>query len=184
MIFQETKLKGAFVIEPERIEDERGFFARTFCEKEFAAHGLVTRFVQCNISFNASRGTLRGMHYQTAPHEEVKLVRCTLGALFDVIVDIRRDSPTFGHWTSVELTSDNRKALYIPKGFAHGFQTLADNTEVFYQMSEFYHPESARGFRWDDDNIHIQWPMQPLSISSSDTSRPSIEGAFNDHTNP
>ena len=158
MIFRETKLKGAFIIEPERLEDERGLFARTFCEEEFKAHGLNSRVVQCNISFNKKKGTLRGMHYQVAPHEEAKLVRCTRGAIYDVIVDLRPDSPTFKQWVAVELTADNHRMLYIPEGFAHGFQTLEDNTEVFYQMSELYHPESARGVRWDDPVFGIEWP--------------------------
>ena len=158
MIFRETKLKGAFIIEPERLEDERGLFARTFCKEEFKAHGLNSRVVQCNISFNKKKGTLRGMHYQVAPHEEAKLVRCTRGAIYDVIVDLRPDSPTFKQWVAVELTADNHRMLYIPEGFAHGFQTLEDNTEVFYQMSESYHPESARGIRWDDPMFGIKWP--------------------------
>lgn len=158
MIFAETKLKGAYIIEPERLEDERGFFARTFCQEEFAAHGLRTRFVQCSISFNKKKGTLRGMHYQVAPHEEAKLVRCTMGAIYDVIIDLRPGSPTFTQWVAVELTAQNRKMLYIPEGLAHGFQTLEDDTEVFYQMSEFYHPECARGVRWDDPVFGIKWP--------------------------
>jgi dTDP-4-dehydrorhamnose 3,5-epimerase len=144
VIFIETKLKGAFIIKPERLEDERGFFARTFCREEFTVHSLNPNMVQCDISFNKRVGTLRGLHYQAAPHEEAKLVRCTRGALYDVIVDLRRESPTFMQWVSVELTADNHRMLYIPERLAHGFQTLEDDTEIFYQMSEFYHPESAR----------------------------------------
>ena len=169
MIFTETELKGAYLIEPERLEDERGFFARTFCQKEFESHGLNTRFLQCSISFNRKKGTLRGMHYQAAPHAETKLVRCTRGAIYDVIIDIRPGSPTFKHWLSAELTADNYRALYIPEGFAHGFQTLADETEIFYQMSEFFYPEAARGVRWDDTTFEIAWPfVETRTISAKD----------------
>jgi dTDP-4-dehydrorhamnose 3,5-epimerase len=165
VIFSETKLKGAYIIEPERREDERGFFARTFCQEEFAVYGLSTSFVQCNISFNRKKGTLRGMHYQTAPHAEVKLVRCTMGAIYDVILDLRSESPTFKNWVAVELTAENRKMLYIPAGLAHGFLTLTDDAEVFYQMSEFYHPESARGVCWNDLAFGIAWPI-PVTVST------------------
>lgn len=158
MRFIETKLKGAYIIEPEPIEDERGFFARTYCAREFEAHGLNPRFVQCNISYNKKKGTLRGMHYQAAPYAEAKLVRCTRGAIYDVIIDFRPESPTYKAWVTVELTADNHLMLYVPESFAHGFQTLADDTEVFYQMSEYYHPESARGARWDDPAFGIVWP--------------------------
>lgn len=175
MIFTETKLKDAYVIEPERLEDERGFFARTFCEHEFAAHGLCTRFVQCNISFNKRKGTIRGMHYQVAPHAEAKLVRCTMGAIYDVIIDLRPGSPTFAQWVAVELTAQNRRMVYVPEGLAHGFQTLEDNTEVFYQMSEFYHPECARGVRWNDPAFGIKWPLTPVIISARDQSYPDFE---------
>lgn len=168
MIFTETKLKGAFIIEPQRLEDERGFFARTFCQKEFATHGLSTNFVQCNISSNKKKGTLRGMHYQATPHEEDKLVRCTMGALYDVIIDVRPNSPTFKQWVAVELTEGNRRMLYVPKGFAHGFQTLEDDTEVFYQMSEFYYAGYAQGMRWDDPAFGIQWPDDQWIISARD----------------
>ena len=157
MIFIETKLKGVFIIEPERLEDERGFFARTWCQREFEAHGLNSRLAQCSLSFNRKRGTLRGMHYQAAPYEEARLVRCTMGAIYDVALDLRRSSPAFKQWTAVELTADNRRMLYIPEGFAHGFQTLKDNTEVFYQMSEFYHPECTKGVRWNDPTFNIHW---------------------------
>src|SRR5215475_1636296 len=145
MIFIETRLNGAFIIEPERLEDERGFFARTFCRREFESHGLNANLIQCSISFNEKKGTLRGMHYQAKPYEEVKLVRCTMGAVYDVIVDLRADSPTFKQWLMTELTADDRRMLYIPQGLAHGFQTLTRRTELFYQMSEFYHPDCARG---------------------------------------
>lgn len=169
MIFTETKLQGAFIIEPERLEDERGFFARTWCRREFELHGLNSKLMQCNTSFNKKKGTLRGMHYQ-APHEEVKLVRCTRGAIYDVIIDLRSDSPTFKQWVAVELTVNNHRMLYIPERFAHGFQTLEDNTEVFYQMSEFYYSECAKGLRWDDPAFEIKWLIKPLDISLKDQS--------------
>src|SRR6266487_3389064 len=161
MIFIETTLKGAFIIEPERLEDERGFFARSFCRKEFEDHGLNPNLVQCSISFNKKKGTLRGMHYQISPHAEAKLVRCTMGAIYDVIIDLRPHLPTFKQWIAVELTAENRQMLYIPEGFAHGFQTLTDNTEVYYQMSQFYYPEYSRGVRWDDPAFGIVWPEAP-----------------------
>jgi dTDP-4-dehydrorhamnose 3,5-epimerase len=172
MIFTETKLKGAFIIEPERLEDERGFFARTWCQQEFEAHGLNPRLVQCSISFNKRRGTLRGMHYQVAPYEEARLVRCTMGAIYDVVLDLRPASSTFKQWVAVELTSENRRMLYIPEGFTHGFQTLKDNTEVFYQMSEFYHPDHARGVRWNDPAFRIVWPSDVIVISDKDREYP------------
>ena len=168
MIFTETKLKGAYIIDIEPRADERGFFARSWCEDEFKQHGLNPRLVQCNISFNKKRGTLRGMHYQAAPYAEAKVVRCTLGAMYDVIIDLRSDSPTLRQWISVELTAENRRALYVPDDFAHGFQTLTDNTEVFYQMSEFYHPECARGIRWDDPTFGIKWIYKTPIISDKD----------------
>lgn len=171
MKFTETKLRGAYIVELETINDERGFFARSWCEKEFAEHGLNSKLVQCNISFNQKKGTLRGMHYQAKPYEEAKLVRCTQGAIYDVIIDIRQDSPTFKQWLGIELTAENRQMLYIPEGFAHGFQTLVDNTEVFYQMSEFYYAESARGIRWGDPQIGIKWLITDnLIISEKDQS--------------
>ncbi len=166
MIFTETKLKGAFIVDVEPREDDRGFFARSWCEDEFREHGLNSRIVQCNISFNKKRGTLRGMHYQAAPYAEAKLVRCTMGAIYDVIIDLRDDSPTFKQWVSVELTAENRRALYVPENFAHGFQTLKDNSEVFYQMTEFYHPEYAHGVRWNDLTFGIKWPLFDLVIIS------------------
>lgn len=175
MIFSETKLKGAFVIEPERMEDERGFFARVFSPEEFRDFGLATEFVQCSISFNGKRGTLRGMHYQAEPYEEAKIVRCTMGVIFDVIVDLRPESPTFKDWLGLEMTADNRKMMYVPERFAHGFLTLEDNSEILYAISEFYHPESAQGVRWDDPAIGIQWPETPLIISTQDQSYPDQE---------
>ena len=168
MTFRETVLKGAFTIDLDRVEDERGFFARSWCDKEFEANGLDTRLVQCNVSFNKVRGTLRGMHYQVAPAAEVKVVRCTRGAVHDVIADLRPDSPTYKQAFSVLLSAENRRMLYIPKGFAHGFLTLTDDAEVFYQMSEYYAPECARGFRWDDATFAISWPDQVRIISSKD----------------
>lgn len=159
MIFTETKLDGAYLIDLEYLRDERGFFARSFCQDEFKAHGLNPRVSQCNISFNQRKGTLRGMHYQIAPFEEAKLVRCTEGAIFDVIIDLRQDSPTFKQWFSAELTMENHRMLYVPEGFAHGYQTLEDNSEVFYTVSESYHPENARGVRWNDPSFGIAWPI-------------------------
>lgn len=170
MIFIETKLKGAYIIEIEPKEDERGFFARSWCKNEFEKCGLNSNLAQCNISFNNKKGTLRGMHYQSAPYQEEKMVRCTRGAIYDVIVDLRPNSQTYKQWISVELTSENKKMLYIPKGFAHGFQTLEDNAEVFYQISEFYHPECASGVRWDDEEIRIKWPIEKKIISIKDRS--------------
>jgi dTDP-4-dehydrorhamnose 3,5-epimerase len=171
MKFIKTKLEGAYIIEIEKMTDERGFFARSWCEKDFAEHGLNSKLVQCNISFNQKKSTFRGMHYQAKPYEEAKLVRCTQGAIYDVIIDIRPDSPTFKQWLGIELTAVNRQMLYIPEGFAHGFQTLVDNTEVFYQMSEFYYAESARGIRWDDPQIGIKWLITDnLIISDKDQS--------------
>ena len=166
--FLPTRLHGAYVIEIEKLEDERGFFARTFCHDEFAAHGLRATFVQCNASFNASKGTLRGLHFQARPHEEAKLVRCTRGSIYDVIVDIRRESPTFRQWVGVELTADTGRMIYIPEGFAHGFQTLEDASELFYQMSEMHHPECARGLRWNDPALGIRWPIAEPVVSRRD----------------
>ncbi len=168
MLFTELSLSGVFIVALERREDSRGYFARTFCRDEFTAHGLAGEFVQCNASYNARRGTLRGMHMQLAPHEEIKLVRCTRGAIVDVVLDLRPQSPTFRQWLSVELTEDNGRALYIPGGFAHGFQTLADGVEVFYQMTERYHPESSAGVRWDDKVFAVDWPIRPPILSDRD----------------
>lgn len=172
MIFTETRLKGAFVVDIEPLEDERGFFARSWCMEEFEKHGLNPILSQCNISFNRKRGTLRGMHYQIAPFAEAKLVRCTMGAIYDVIIDLRPDSETYKQWFSAEITAENHRALYIPEGLAHGFQTLMDDTEVFYQMSEFYHPECARGIRWDDPTFSVTWLIDTLIVSEKDNAYP------------
>jgi dTDP-4-dehydrorhamnose 3,5-epimerase len=174
MKFTQTELQGAYLVEPERIEDERGFFARTFCRDEFQAHGLNSNLVQCNISFNRQRGTLRGMHYQTAPYPESKIVRCTKGAIYDVILDVRLHSPTFGHWVSAELSGENRLMFYVPEGVAHGFQTLEPESEVFYQMSEFYSPEHARGIRWNDSTFTIEWPIANPILSERDRTHPAF----------
>lgn len=170
MIFMETKLKGAFVIEPEKKEDDRGFFARIFEKKQFDEMGLDTNLFQSNISFNKKKGTLRGMHYQLPPYEETKIVRCTRGSIYDVIIDLRKNSDTFMKWFGIEMSEDNYKMLYISKGFAHGFLTLEDNSEVFYQMSDCFMPEYARGIRWDDKKIKIAWPEDPTVISENDHS--------------
>jgi dTDP-4-dehydrorhamnose 3,5-epimerase len=170
MIFAETKLPGAFIIELEKREDERGFFARAWCKKEFEAHGLNSDWVQANLAFSKRRGTLRGLHYQIAPYEEAKLMRCIRGAIYDVIIDLRPESPTYKRWLGVELTADNHKMLYVPEGFAHGYQTLMDNTETFYQASQFYSPESERGLRYDDPAFAIEWPIDVQVISDKDKS--------------
>lgn len=172
MIFQETKLTGAYVIEPERREDDRGFFARVCCSREFEAHQLETRIVQANIAYNRQRGTLRGLHIQVSPCEETKLIHCVRGAIYDVIVDLRADSPTRGEWTSVELNETNRRLLYVPRGCAHGYQTLMDNTEVFYQVSQFYTLECERGIRYDDPAFGIDWPLPVTAISQKDRNHP------------
>lgn len=172
MIFTETKLKGAYIVDLEKREDERGFFARGWCQNEFEAHGLTPRVAQVNISSNKKRGTLRGMHYQIAPYEETKLVRCTRGALYDVIVDLRPASPTYRQWFGVELTADNYKMLYVPEGFAHGFITLQDETEATYQVSQFYTPGSERGLRYNDPAFGIEWPAEVQVISEKDKSWP------------
>ena len=177
MKFRELALKGAWLIEPERIADDRGFFARIFCEREFGDAGLETRYVQHSVSINEHRGTLRGLHFQVAPHEEAKIVRCTAGAIYDVIVDLRRPSPTFGKWVAAELTAENRHMLYIPRGFAHGFQTLADRTEVCYQISAFYQPEAARGIRWDDEDLAIPWPVAAKIVSDRDAALPNLRNS-------
>jgi dTDP-4-dehydrorhamnose 3,5-epimerase len=177
MVSIETKIKGVYIVEPERIADQRGFFARTFCRQEFEAHGLNPRVAQCSTSFNKKKGTLRGMHYQETPYQEAKLVRCTMGAIYDVAVDLRRDSPTFQQWVAVELTSENRRMFYIPEGLAHGFQTLQDNSEVFYQISVLYHPECSRGLRWNDPAFGISWPLDSISISKRDETWPLVSDA-------
>ena len=178
MKFSPTTLAGAWIVDPAPIEDERGFFARSFCQEEFRDHGLDHTVAQCNVSFNRKRGTLRGLHFQTPPHEEAKLVRCTRGAIWDVIVDIRADSPTRYRWFAAELNAENRRALHVPRGFAHGFQTLADDSEVLYQMSEFYHPESAHGLRWDDPALAIKWPIADPVVSERDKSYPLLAGTL------
>ena len=173
MIFKETNLKGAFVIELEKREDERGFFARTWCKKEFEANGLETGLVQANLSLSRKAGTLRGMHYQAAPYEETKLVKCTNGALYDVIIDLLPNSPTYKQWFAVELTENNYKMLYVPKGFAHGFQTLVDNVAVFYFVTQFYSPSAERCVRWNDPQFGINWPdVNIRTISEKDKNWP------------
>lgn len=179
MIFTELPLSGAYIIEPEPLPDDRGFFARLWCQHEFAARGLETRLVQSSMSYNKSAGTLRGMHYQAAPNEEVKMIRCTRGSIFDVIIDLRRDSPTFVKHYAVELTACNRKMLYVPAGFAHGFQTLEHDTEVMYLMSEFFAPASARGVRWDDPIFNIAWPhTERRIIAHRDATYPDFTDAL------
>jgi dTDP-4-dehydrorhamnose 3,5-epimerase len=175
MIFTETALKDAYVIEIKKIQDARGFFGRSWCQKEFEAHGLVSCTRQENVSYNHKQGTLRGMHYQIAPYEETKLVRCTRGALYDVIIDIRPDSPTYRQWLGVELSAENYRMLYVPRGFAHGFITLADDTEAIYQVSQFYTPDAEGGIRYDDLTFGIQWPTAVQVISEKDKSWPDYQ---------
>jgi dTDP-4-dehydrorhamnose 3,5-epimerase len=179
VIFHGTKIDGVVVVEPERLEDERGFFARTWDVGEFTERGLNPWLTQCSISYNRRRGTLRGMHYQAPPYEEAKLVRCTARSLFDVAVDLREGSPTLGEWFGVELSAENRRALYVPEGCAHGFLTLEDGCEVHYQISEAYKPEAARGVRWNDPAFAISWPGDVAVINERDGSYPdvSLEGA-------
>jgi dTDP-4-dehydrorhamnose 3,5-epimerase len=172
MIFTELKLPGVYLIKPEELTDDRGFFARTWCQQEFRDRGLVSELVQCNVSFNYRQGTLRGMHYQATPHAEVKLLRCTMGAIYDVLVDLRPTSATFRQWTAVELTAHNHHLLYVPEGIAHGLQTLVDDTEIFYQMSAFYVPEAARGVRWNDPIFGIEWPLLVTVIADRDRQYP------------
>ena len=168
MIFTKTEFKGVFIIEIEKEEDQRGFFARIWDKKEFERLGIDSEMIQCSISFNKKRGTLRGMHYQMAPYEETKIVRCTRGKIFDVIIDLRKESSTFKQWLGIELDEENHKMIYVPKGFAHGFQTLKNDTEVFYQISEKYMPRYSRGIRWDDKAFKIKWPLKPTIISKKD----------------
>lgn len=168
MVFTETHIKGAFIIEPERHEDERGFFARTWCQREFVTRGLDPRLIQCSISFNRKKGTLRGMHYQRPPHAEAKLVRCTMGVIHDVILDLRPESATFRRWFAMELSADNRRMIFIPESVAHGFQTLTDSSEIFYQMTEAYHPNCAHGVRWNDPAFGITWPLVNPILSARD----------------
>lgn len=175
MKFVAALLSGAYIIEPEPIKDNRGFFSRTFCQKEFEQHGLEFHFVQCNISWNKEKGILRGMHYQLPPHAEVKVVRCTRGAIYDVIIDLRPDSPSYCKWVGVELSADNYRMLYVPENFAHGYQTLEPNTEVFYLVSEFYAPSSERGVRWNDPAFKINWPLPNSILSTKDKSYPDFQ---------
>jgi dTDP-4-dehydrorhamnose 3,5-epimerase len=176
MRFVPTELSGAFVVELERHEDERGFFARAWCRDEFSEQALVSNLAQCSISRNSLAGTLRGMHFQTAPHEEAKLVRCTAGAMFDAIVDLRPESPTYTAWVGVELDAERGNAVYVPKGFAHGFQTLVDDTDVLYMISDRYVPQAASGVRWDDPAFAIEWPqVDARTISERDLSWPHYE---------
>ncbi len=172
MTFTETPLKGAWIIDIARIEDERGFFARTWAPEELTAHGLDPTLAQCNVAWNHRRGTIRGMHFQRAPMQEVKIVRCTRGAILDVIIDLRPESPTFCRWTSVELTDDNRRMLYIPFGFAHGYQTLVDGVETYYHVSAAYSPAHSSGVRWNDPRFGVSWPLEPTLISPRDTDWP------------
>jgi dTDP-4-dehydrorhamnose 3,5-epimerase len=175
--FEATKLAQAFVVDLEPRGNERGFFARTFCEREFEAHGLPTRFPQCNLSRNKHKGTLRGMHYNAAPHGESKLVRCNSGAIYDVIVDLRPGSPTRFEWIGVELSAETGRALFVPEGFAHGFVTLADDTDVHYHMGRFYEGAAARGFRWNDPRFGVRWPLAPAVLSERDASYPDFDPA-------
>ena len=175
MVFSETGLPAAFIVDVDGHDDERGFFARSWCQREFEARGMNSRVVQCNISRNRLTGTLRGMHYQVAPHAEAKLVRCTAGAIYDVIVDLRPDSPTFRRYFGVVLSAENHRALYVPEEFAHGFLTLADNSEVLYHMSQFYEPAAAQGFRWDDPAFNIAWPEPVRLMSERDRNYPDFQ---------
>ena len=175
MRFSETRLPGVYAIYLEPRSDERGFFARSWCRREFEEQGLNPNLMQCNVSFNTRRGTLRGMHFQAEPHAEAKLIRCTKGAIYDVAVDLRPSSPTYKQWTALTLTAKDREMLYVSEGCGHGFLTLEDESEVFYQMSEYYAPEAARGFRWDDPTFGIQWPEGVEVISPRDASYPDFE---------
>lgn len=175
MEFLKTKLPGVFEILIEAKPDERGFFARTWCQKEFESQGLAVKFVQCSLSFNKRKGTLRGMHYQIAPYEETKLIRCTQGAIYDVVLDLRPESPAFKNWVAVELTAEKRNMIYVPQGCAHGFLTLEDRSEVTYQMSEFQHAEFARGVRWNDPAFQIKWPAKVEVISERDCNYPDFQ---------
>ena len=177
IIFQETKLKGAFVIDPEKFADARGFLARSFSQREFESRGLNPRIAECNISFSSYAHTIRGMHWQNPPHAQVKLVRCTKGAIYDVIIDLRPESPTFKQWIGETLTEENRVMLYVPEGFAHGFQTLKASSEVFYQVSHVYAPQSEGGVRWNDPAFAIDWPaMDGVTINARDQSFPDFNG--------
>ncbi len=172
MIFSETKLKGAFIIEIDKKEDERGFFGRSWCRNEMEQHGIKGVIVQANTSFSYKKGTLRGIHYQVSPYEEAKIIRCVRGAVYDVIIDLRTGSSTFKKWIGTELTSNNYKMLYVPEGFAHGFLTLTDNVEVYYNVTSFYSPGAERGIRWNDPYFNIKWPFEPVVISVKDRGHP------------
>jgi dTDP-4-dehydrorhamnose 3,5-epimerase len=176
MQFRETKIRGAYLIELDKKADERGFFARSWCQEEFESRGLSSRIVQCNIGFSPKMGTVRGIHYQQAPHADAKVVRCCRGAIYDVIVDVRPESATYGEWNAVELTAESHTMMYIPEGLGHGYQTLRDDTEILYQTSEFYHPESAVGIRYNDPAFEIDWPLPVACISQGDTSLPDVTG--------
>ena len=178
MIFNQTPLLGAYTIDLEKRGDNRGFFARVFCQEEFAKHNLITQFLQVNNSLSAKKGTLRGMHYQLPPAAEVKVVRCIKGALFDVILDLRPNSPTFKKWYVAELNAENRRMMYVPRGFAHGLVTLSDDTEVLYWVSAFYSPENERGVRFDDPAIGIDWPISPSETSEKDCKWPDLDSTF------
>jgi dTDP-4-dehydrorhamnose 3,5-epimerase len=178
VLFHETPLAGAYIVELEKRGDERGFFARVFCRDAFEKVGLTTRLVQVNTSLSADEGTLRGMHYQLAPHAETKIVRCIHGAMWDCILDLRPNSPTFGKWFAETLTPENRRMMYVPKGFGHGFVTLEPSTEAFYFVDEFYHPESERGVRWNDPKFGIDWPVEPHVISAKDASHRDFDPAW------
>lgn len=175
MQFVKTPLEGAYLIDLQKREDERGFFSRVICQKEFEEHGLETNFVQVNNSLSVVQGTLRGLHYQLPPKEEVKVVRCIRGSLFDVIVDVRKSSPTYGKWFGADLTAENRRMMYVPKGFAHGFLSTSPNTELIYFVSEFYSPEHERGICWNDPGLKIKWPGKPQVISDKDSALPHLE---------
>ncbi len=174
MIFTETKLKGAFVVELKLIEDDRGFFARAWCNNELEAQGLNANLVQANTAYSKTKGTLRGIHFQKEPHQEAKLVKCIHGAIFDVIVDIRPSSATFGQWFGIELSAKNRKMLYVPEGFGHAYLTLQDDAEVYYSVTQFYHPEAEGGIKWNDPDIGIEWPIEPTVISDKDQALPNL----------
>jgi dTDP-4-dehydrorhamnose 3,5-epimerase len=178
MIYNETNVKGSYVIEPDRFDDERGFFSKIWDHKEFAQRGLSTDFAQFNLAYNHKAGTLRGMHFQAAPNEEVKLVRCTRGSVYDVIIDLRPASPTYLRWAGVELTQDNYRTFYVPKGCAHGYITLVDNAEVTYNVSAAYAPTSASGVRWSDPAFGIKWPMQPTVVNPRDNTYPDFKGSL------
>lgn len=174
MIFEETILKGAYILEIKKLTDERGFFGRSWCANELRQYNLKTDIKQANVSLSEKKGTLRGMHFQLDPYQETKLIRCTRGAIFDVIVDLRKNSPTYLQWIGVELTADNYKMLYVPEDFAHGFVTLQDNSEVNYLVTQFYTPGAEAGIRWNDPAINIQWPVTPTVISLKDASHPNF----------